>query len=334
MDGNHEGPPLKVALLLPGQGSQHVGMGKSLYGVDEVFTTAFLRALALSKYGKPAFTRWKEAKHPLDATQFAQPLIFAMDYALAQMVMSWGVRPSLLLGHSAGELVAAVVAGVVSLRDGVRVMDDRVDQSPHAPAGGMLAVACSAADFEGHADGSLSIAADNAPTQIMIAGQNADLERIRSKLTAACVVYSTVPALTPFHSPAMHSVAKRHLSLCRSIPWREPRIPIVSGYTGNDLAGEALQPEYWAHQVKDPVLFRQALATVQGKGDWLFLEAGAGATLTAFAKRTRSVRSGTSRALPLLADERSPAPGTVHPSTLARLAVASSLRIGTPHQLV
>lgn len=305
-------------------------MGKSLYGADPVFTSAFLRVLASSKYGSAAHSRWLSGEEPIDATEFAQPLIFATDYALAKMVISWGVRPSLLIGHSAGELVAAVLAGIITLRDGVRVMDDRVDQSIYAPSGGMLAVACSSAEAPSYTDSTVSIAADNAPRQIMLAGSDIGLDMTRLKLVAAGVAHSKVPALTPFHSPAMREVAERHLSFCSTIQWREPVIPVISGYTGRFLTGNtARRPQFWASQVEDPVLFRVALQTALEDDNWLFLETGARQTLTAFAKRHKQVRSGASVAMPLLPDEENAfGPVEDHPSKRAMLAA-----VGWPSSL-
>lgn len=292
---------LKVALLLPGQGSQQALMGISLYGHDPVYTTAFLRVLALSKHGRKAHKQWKTGKC-IDDTEYAQPLIFATDYALSQMVISWGVKPSLFIGHSAGELVAAVLAESLTLRQGVRIMDDRVDHAPYAPRGGMVAVACSAQAIVPHLVDGVDIAADNAPRQIMIAGPDKALEEVTSGLDNEGLAYSVVPANTPFHSEAMESVARRHLAICQATEWRTPKTPVISGYLGEYLTKENINhPEFWAQQVQKRVNFRTALLKAFEHGNWLFIEAGAGITLTSFAKRTPQVRSGDSAAVSLLA---------------------------------
>ncbi|WP_241518876.1 acyltransferase domain-containing protein [Streptomyces sp. CB03238] len=297
--------PRPVTLLFPGQGSQHSAMALGLYRREPVFTAAMDAVLShMGDEGRLIREDWLTTGRPLvpvDEAARAQPLLFAVDYALGRTVLSWGVRPAALLGHSAGELVAATLAGVVSLPDAAAMMLARVRAAERIPAGGMLAVAATEAQLRPYLGADVAIAAVNAEQQVMLAGPAGPLAETERRLRADGYTAVAVPATVPFHSPAMAPAADELEERYRSIRFREPLLPLYSGYTGELMRPEeALSPRFWARQVTDPVYFKQALESLLAVEDTLLVEAGPRQILTAFARRHRAVRLGASAAVALL----------------------------------
>ncbi|MBP2359054.1 MULTISPECIES: acyltransferase domain-containing protein [Streptomyces] len=301
-DASH---PRPVALLFPGQGSQHAGMAAGLYRREPVFTAAVDAALShMGEEGPRIRADWLDparAAIDIDDVRRAQPLLFAIDYALGRLVLSWGVRPTALLGHSAGELVAATFAGVVSLRDAVAMVMARVREAVKIPAGGMLAVAASEERVLPYLTDDVAVAAVNANQQVMLAGSKGPLTEIAARLKADGHTVVTVPATSPFHSPAMAPASDAVEVAYRAIPLREPKMPLYSGYTGALMSPEeARSPRFWARQITDTVYFRKALDELLAADDVLLIEVGPRQTLTAFARRHRSVRLGAGAVSPIL----------------------------------
>uniref|UniRef100_UPI0015EFE1DD acyltransferase domain-containing protein n=1 Tax=Streptomyces shenzhenensis TaxID=943815 RepID=UPI0015EFE1DD len=313
-----------VALMFPGQGSQHAGMAVGLYRREPVFTAAVDAALShMGEEGHRIRADWLDpgrAAIDIDDVRRAQPLLFAIDYALGRMVLSWGVRPAALLGHSAGELVAATFAGVVSLRDAVAMVQARVSEAVKIPAGGMLAVAASEEQLLPYLTGDVAVAAVNANQQVMLAGSQIPLNAVRDRLKADRFTVVPVPASSPFHSPAMAPASDAVEIRYREIPLREPKLPLYSGYTGTLMSPEeARSPRFWARQITDTVYFRNALDELLAADDVLLIEVGPRQTLTAFARRHRSVRLGAGAVVPLLPVRR----GTLEADRQSALTAAA-----------
>lgn len=303
------GRPRPVALLFPGQGSQHDGMAAGLYRREPVFTAAVDAVLHhMGDEGRRIRADWLDparAAIGIDDVRRAQPLLFAIDYALGRLILSWGIRPTALLGHSAGELVAATFAGVVSLRDAVSMVRARVREAVKIPAGGMLAVAASEEQLLPYLTDDVGIAAVNANQQVMLAGSKAPLDAVAQRLKADRFTVVPVPATSPFHSPAMAPASDAVEIAYRAIPLREPKLPLYSGYTGALMSPEeARSPRFWARQITDTVYFRSALDELLKTDDVLLIEVGPRQTLTAFARRHRSVRLGAGAVTPLLPARR------------------------------
>ncbi|HEX6686953.1 MAG TPA: acyltransferase domain-containing protein [Candidatus Limnocylindrales bacterium] len=312
-----------MAFLLPGQGSQYDGMGRALYGADPVFTSTMDEIFAtIGPEAERIHSDWLgwTSYVDIDDVRRAQPLLFAVDYALAKMIQSWGVEPVALLGHSAGELVAATLAGVFSLKDAVASQMERVRQAVFIPPGGMLAVAATEEQLRPYLSGKVAIAAVNAARQVMLAGPGDELRHVDSLLRADDFIVAVVPATSPFHCPAMAPAAVAAEKQLSGIDLNAPRQTVYSGYTGEVLTEkDSIRPEFWAWQVVDTVYFGPALDRLLSTGDLLLVEVGPGQTLTSFARRHRAVRSRASEVVPtlplpqarddLLSDDRSAALG-------------------------
>ncbi|SCL31381.1 Acyl transferase domain-containing protein [Micromonospora pallida] len=325
-----------VALLFPGQGAQYPRMGAGLYGHDPVFTTALDTFFALwGDGGEQLRDEWlsDDPSIPFDDGSRAQPLLFGIGYALGAMVRSWGVRPVALLGHSAGEMVAATLGGVFSLPAAVRLMRARVTEVVRTPSGGMLAVAAPAEELQSYLTldptGQVAIAAVNAPRQTMLAGPDEALAVVQEKLREQGYICRLAKARQAFHSPVVLDASLATRPAVEAARPGAPVDPVYSAYVGRKLdAATADDPTFWTTQLADPVLFWPALDALLATGDLLLVEAGAGQGLTNVARQHRAVRSKASDVVALL-----PAtPGT--PVADRRSVLAAAARIWTEgHEL-
>ncbi|GAA2719582.1 MULTISPECIES: acyltransferase domain-containing protein [Streptomyces] len=320
-------PGRPVALLLPGQGSQHVRMAAGLAGAEPVFDRAMGEALAaLGESGAGLRSAWLHEDRPsvIDHVTHSQPLLFALDYALGKLVLSWGVRPVALLGHSIGEVAAAVLAGVFTLADAAAMVHDRVGRLAAAPPGGMVAVAASPQEVAPFLGDGVVVGAVNAPRQTVLAGPDGPLRAAADALRGAGFIARPVAATTAFHSPVLAPALRGAAEAIAALPVAAPRIPVVSGYTGRRLSlQEAAEPDFWARQPMAPVMFWPALEFLLAE-DLLLIEAGPGQGLAQLARRHPAVRSGRSAVLALLP----PGPG---PGDADRAAVrAAAAVLGRP----
>lgn len=295
--------PRPVAVLFPGQGSQYPAMAAQLYATEAVFRAAVDEVLDLWGEGAEAIRAdWllPDGHRPvlgIDEVGRAQPMLFAVDHALGRLLLSWGVQPSAVLGHSAGEVVAATIAGVFDVAEAVAIVRDRVSAALPIPAGGMLAVAGGAAELRPYLVGDVAIAAVNAGRQTMLAGPDAELALVAGRLEADGYTLRRVPATTPFHCPAMEPAVVAAQRTFRARP-KAPDFAVWSGYTARLLTPElAASGGFWAWQLAATVHFGPALTNLLAGGEHVLVEAGPGQTLSAFARRQKAVRTGASSVL-------------------------------------
>ncbi|MFI6517024.1 acyltransferase domain-containing protein [Spirillospora sp. NPDC050679] len=324
--------PRPIALLLPGQGAQHVRMAAGLYTAEPVFTEAVDEVFGLmGADGAELRAEWlaERPRVPIDHVTRAQPLLFAIDYALGRLVLSWGVRPAALLGHSMGELAAATLAGVFRLPDAVALVRDRVRRVADAPPGGMLAVAAAPDELASFLGGDVVVGAVNAPRQTVLAGPAGPLAAVAAALRERGYTARPVPSLVAFHSPALAAANAGAERLLAELPTAPPSIPVYSGYTGAPLgAREVADPAFWARQPVDPVLFWPALDALLTDSDVVLVEAGPGQDLSRLARRHPRVRGGHSAVVSLLP----PRPGPAEADRRALGAAVETL-LAEGHQL-
>jgi acyl transferase domain-containing protein/acyl carrier protein len=290
-----------VVFLFPGQGSQHARMAAGLYGGNEVFTAELDRCLAALPDGADLKRRWLgEDDAQLRPTAVAQPLLFAVEYALARALIALGVRPAALLGHSVGELVAAAVAGVLDVEDALRVTAARGQLMQRQPAGTMLAVRADADTLTPLLPAGFSVAVVNGPDQIVVAAP-LDHAAGADALRGAGLVVTAIPTSHAFHSESMRGAVAPFAAAFDGVTLREPAIPIYSAATGRPLtAAEATDPRFWARQLVDPVRFDRALDAVLAEGAHLLLEVGPSRALTGVAGRHPAAQDGRAVTVPVL----------------------------------
>lgn len=292
----------RTVFLFPGQGAQHPRMAADLYGVDETFTTVMDQAFTI--LDDPALRKvWLQHNPgPLfhDITR-AQPLLLSVNYALASTLIEAGIHPDGLLGHSVGEISAAVVAGVFDFADALSLLAGFVRYYQHAPAGGMLAAVGAADEIEDQIAGidDVAVGVVNGPRQVLVCGSTDGLREVRRQLMRNGVTCADVNALQPFHSALLNDVAdaveRPQWDARMSNGLRRPRCQLYSGYLGALLPDDhALEPTFWLGQPARQVLFGPALRAVLADGPCTLIECGPGRSLTALARRTRAVTSGES----------------------------------------
>ncbi|MGW0885254.1 acyltransferase domain-containing protein [Streptomyces sp. NPDC002671] len=298
-----------VALVFPGQGGQQPRMGADLYGVEPTLTAVMDEFFA--EYG-PDGPRLRDAwlsDRPgpdFDDCSRAQPLLFAIGAALAFAVIARGLRPTVLVGHSVGELAAAAVAGVFGIADGSRAMVARTTAMAATEPGGMLAVAAGVDRIrevlgDDLAERGIAIAAINSPRQTVLSGATAALRAVERTLKAGVVACRPVKARQAFHSPLCADAAIRFAELLRRIELRPPAITIRSTCTARDVTdAESVTPEFWSAQLAKPVLFWPAMNDLLESGNRIFLEAGPKGSCAAALHLHPTVQSHANAVLPLL----------------------------------
>ncbi|MGB9492418.1 MAG: aminotransferase class III-fold pyridoxal phosphate-dependent enzyme, partial [Terriglobales bacterium] len=283
----------EVCFLFPGQGSQHPNMGRELYETEPVFRAAVDRCAEILRPHLdadlltllyPPDGASDEAKRKVTDTVIAQPAIFTIEYALAQLWMSWGIEPAGMLGHSVGEFAAACLADVFSLEDALSLVAARGRMMQDLPSGGMLSVRLPEAELRARlTDGpsvELSIAAINAPSLCVVSGPFEALEELERKLAAENVVSRRLVTSHAFHSAMMDPIVGPFTERVANVRLRAPKIPYVSGATGKWITEkETTDPAYWAKHFRQPVQFSAGLAELRTKANSILLEVGPGNVL-------------------------------------------------------
>lgn len=282
-----------VVFLFPGQGSQHIEMGRGLYEREPVFRehfdacAAILRAeidLDLKALLFPPPEQAQEHDKRLTQTQFAQPCIFVIEYAMARWWMSLGVEPAAMIGHSSGEFVPACLAGVFSLEDALRLLIRRAQLMQEQPKGRMLAVRLSGQEVEPLLPPGLSIAGYNAPALTVVSGPSETIASFEAVLEARGIASKALQTSHAFHS-AMVDPA---LDPFREVVKKTKRNPagdrFLSTRAGTWISPEAIaDSEYWVRQVRDPVRFSAAVREAMKLPNVVFLEVGPSQALTTLA---------------------------------------------------
>jgi len=291
----------EVVFVFPGQGSQYVNMGLGLYKQEPVFRQAVDDCAALLiPYLKEDIraviypeNQDKKAEEKLKNTYYTQPALFVIEYALAKLWMSWGILPAALTGHSIGEFVAAHISGVFNLKDALKIVAARARMISELPAGSMLAVRSEADKMASLLPAGLSLAAINSPNLCVISGSDKDIAGFAKLLGEKGVANKLIQTSHAFHSPMMDAIREDFRAAVESIKLNAPEIPIVSTVTGKWMTeAEAMNPAYWADQLRLTVRFSDAVSTLWEEESRLLLEVGPGNVATILARQQAGGKSG------------------------------------------
>ncbi len=287
-----------LVFTFPGGGAQYAGMGKGLYEKEPAYREAMDECLVTIDglldvdirgllFALPA--QQAEATKQLEKPSLSLPALFATEYALARMFEAWGLEPVAMVGHSMGEYVAACLAGVFSVEDGVRLVATRGQLFETTASGSMVAVSLSEDRARAMMPHGLSIAAVNAPELCVASGPIELIEQFKQRLSQADVDYTAVHIDVAAHSSMLEPILASFRAFCQTIQFRPPMRPIASNLTGAWLTGEqAVDPEYWVQHLRNTVRFSDCVETVLARGPHVFLEIGPGRTLTTLANSQKT----------------------------------------------
>ena len=282
-------PP--VIFLCTGQGAQYVSAGRGLYESEPVFRSTvdfcaeYLEqfiGIDLRKVLFPSDDEADAAAELLNQTRLTQPALFVLEYATAKLWSSWGVEPSAMIGHSVGEFAVACIAGVFSLEASLQIIAERGRLIQSMPGGSMTAVPMAERQVLALLNGKLSLASVNADGQCVVSGPDGAIENLEKSLADKGMEYRRLRVSHAFHSAMMEPILRKFAEFVHRFDLAAPRIPYISSATGTWITeAEAMDPNYWARQLRQTVRFADGIGQALKTPDAILLEVGPGNTLNA-----------------------------------------------------
>ncbi|MDM9379462.1 beta-ketoacyl synthase N-terminal-like domain-containing protein [Chlorogloeopsis sp. ULAP01] len=279
-----------VIFMFSGQGAQYVNMAQQLYAQEPTFQKQVDNcALILQPYlGMdirsllyPSTEDIETASQQLQQTAFTQSALFVIEYALAQLFMTWGIQPQAMIGHSIGEYVAATTAGVFSLEDALMIVAKRGQLMQQLPTGRMLAIPLPEQDVRLLLNADLEIAVINSPSSCVVAGTKVAITALEKQLSAQGIECRLLHTSHAFHSQMMQPIVGEFVEFVQQFSLHPPSIDLISNVTGGWMEdAQATSPDYWGEHLRRTVRFSEGISLLIEQFEGVFLEVGPGRTLT------------------------------------------------------
>lgn len=288
----------KIAFMFTGQGSQYSKMGQDLYMRYELYKSTFdLCADLYKKYSGEDLRDiiYRDNTNLVKQTQFSQPALFAFEYALAKLLMSWGLEPHAMIGHSLGEYVVACIAGVISLDDCIKMIHYRSFLMQKQVKGSMMVVATNEDALKEWImpyKQSLCLAVVNGPNLCVVSGEDEAIMILRSKLLKEDIFCRKLVTSHAFHSMMMEPMMEEYAEIIKDITFNKPQMPYISSVTGKWITDdEVMNIEYWVNQIRATVRFSDGVQELLKEENTVILEVGPGNSLTTIVKQHLSADS-------------------------------------------
>jgi phthiocerol/phenolphthiocerol synthesis type-I polyketide synthase E len=285
-----------LVFMFSGQGTQYFKMGKDLYDhepefkkiIDEGFQ--ILHKNTGQDFAQILGYRSNETidENRINETQYTQPLLFLIEYALASVLLKWGIKPHNMIGHSLGEYTAACIAEVFSFEDALKLIAKRAQLMSGVEKGSMVAIDASIDTIAGLLNTNLSIAAINSPTSCVVSGTKNDIENFIQILTLQDISCSQLKTSHAFHSGMMDVILDKYEQELDTIQFSNPKLQYISNLTGKQILDtEATSSKYWVRHLRETVNFRDGIDFVLQKPNVVFIEIGPGKTLLSLSRQNQ-----------------------------------------------
>ncbi|MDQ1350779.1 MAG: hypothetical protein QG657_1081 [Acidobacteriota bacterium] len=283
----------RAVFMFPGQGSQYVDMARGLYEKEPLFRREIdhcfeiLQSIAGHDFKKILYPSFVEnGANTIDQTEITQPVIFIIEYALARLLMTWGIKPYAMTGHSIGEYTAACLSGVFSLADALTVVAWRGKLMQQMPEGSMLSVSLSEQELMPLLSEQLALAAINGPNQCVVSGPHNVVDAFARQLEEKGRQCRKLHTSHAYHSSMMDPILKTFEKKVAEVQRNQPIIPFISNVSGQWISNrDAVDPSYWARHLRGTVRFNDGLTELLKEKNSLFIEVGPGRTLSTFLKQ-------------------------------------------------
>ncbi|MGD2086571.1 MAG: amino acid adenylation domain-containing protein [Candidatus Aminicenantes bacterium] len=288
---------IPVVFMFPGLGSQYVNMGLELYRTEPAFREEMDRCFKILNglldydikevlYPLSGSNRTnKSYNRDINQTEIAQLAIFIIEYAMAILLMRWGIAADALLGYSFGEYPAACLSGVFSLEDALKLVVYRSQLMHTLPIGAMLSIPLPEEKLNPLLDDGISLAISNGPSCI-VAGEKKDIHAFEKKMKAMKYLCMPLQNHHAVHSRMMEPILKEFEEMVAALKLNRPKIPYISNVTGDWITDrEATDPAYWARHLRETVRFDSGIKKLVKEKGTIFLEVGPGRDLSTLIAR-------------------------------------------------